>query len=162
MDNPISRLNGDRRIMMPRMLGRLVAVTTSTLAVSLAACSSSSTAASTAVDLTGTYNLTTFIFNGTTEPIDPSDGATLTCTRATYTVVGTGNYAQLLSDSGTYTATDTATSAGAISGRFTQESSKGHGGSAGSFRLSANKDTLSENVNSQGGPVQSTLVRAGS
>lgn len=147
--------------MKPYMFGRLAAVTASALAVSLAACSSSSTAASTAVDLTGTYNLTSFVFNGTSEPIDQSDGATLTCTKKTYAVVGTGNYAQLLSDSGTYTATDTATSNGAISGKFTQESVEGHGGSTGSFRLSANKDTLSENVNSQGGPVQSVLVRVG-
>ncbi len=141
-------------------VGRLAALGAGVLATALAACSSSSTAVSTTVDLTGTWGVGAITFAGNPLPVDPNDTAILTCTKSTYHVVGTGSFQQALTDSGTYTATDTGTVSGAVVGTFKQQSLVTGNGATGTFRLSANKDTLSENVTTQAGVVASTWLRS--
>ena len=102
------------------------------LAAIMAACSSSTSPSSTSpggakspsnagngdkVDLTGTYNLSTFTFDSADGGswmvgTDANDGATLVLTSGAYTLSSTGNFSQNISNThGSYTATDTSSSA---------------------------------------------------
>jgi hypothetical protein len=69
------------------------------------------------VNLSGTYNLSTLTIDSTdggsaSATTDANDGATLTLTTTAYTLATTGNFSQSLSNtSGSYTATDTSSSA---------------------------------------------------
>jgi hypothetical protein len=69
------------------------------------------------VDLTGTYDLSTFTFDSTdggswTASTDANDAATLTLTGSTYTLSSTGALTQNIGNThGSYTATDTSSAA---------------------------------------------------
>ena len=94
------------------------------------------------VNLSGAYNLV--FFTGTT--VDPSDGATLTLTKTTYKLQSTGSFECMIgTDSGTYVAVDTASTAGVVAGTLALTSLVDSGGAMqATFAIS--HDTLQVNV----------------
>lgn len=107
------------------------------------------------VNLSGTYNLVSF----TGQTVDANDGATIVLTKTTYHLTPTGSFnCQLGTDSGTYVAVDTASTAGVVAGTLALTSLVDQGGTMqAAFVVS--HDTLQVNVPNNGSTQNTMWVK---
>lgn len=105
------------------------------------------------VNLSGTYDLTSFPGGPT---IDAQDGATIVLGKSTYNLQATGTFnGQIGPDSGTYVAIDTSSTAGVVAGTIALVSSvAGNNTTSAAFVISS--DSLMVNVPNHG-TVQNTV-----